>query len=93
VIHLRGNDDRNLLVIEVKSRKRSDVPKCDQIKLEEFTRQDGDYHYEFGLFIGFDELRDPQLAWFSDGRAEAYESLSIVQVDAVVASEGLADAG
>ena len=75
VIHLRGIDDRNLLVIEAKPRKRFDVPKCDRIKLEEFTKQDGDYHYEFGLFIGFDELHDPQLVWFRDGRAEMSESL------------------
>lgn len=59
VIRLRGNDDKNILVIQAKPRKRSGVPKCDQIKLEEFTKQDGGYHYEFGLFIGFDELQDP----------------------------------
>ena len=76
VIHLRGNDGRNLLVIEAKPRKRPEVPRCDQIKLEEFTKQDGELHYEFGLFIGFDKLQNPQLVWFKDGRTETYESSS-----------------
>src|SRR5882724_2444654 len=75
VVHQRGNDDSNLLVIEAKPRKRPGVPTCDRIKLEEFTKVDGDYRYQFGLFIGFDELRDPQLVWFENGRAEAPNSL------------------
>lgn len=74
VVHQRGNDDSNLLVVEAKPRKRPMVPKCDRIKLEEFTRLNGDYRYEFGLFIGFNRLRDPQLVWFRGGRADASES-------------------
>jgi hypothetical protein len=36
----------------------------------EFTKLDGAYHYQLGLFIGFDELREPQLVWFQDGQAK-----------------------
>lgn len=68
MVHLRGNDASNLLVIEAKPRKRPAVPTCDAVKLQEFTRQDGDYRYQCGLFIGFDGLRDPQLIWFQNGR-------------------------
>lgn len=70
VVHRRGNDDSNLLVVEAKPRRRTKVPKCDRIKLEEFTKLDGGYGYQFGLFIGFDGLGEPQLVWFRDGRAE-----------------------
>jgi hypothetical protein len=70
VVHVRGNDDNNILVIEAKPRKHHLVPRCDEAKLVEFTKLDGAYHYQLGLFIGFDELREPQLVWFQDGQAE-----------------------
>jgi len=76
VVHVRGNDDSNLLVIEAKLGKKPTVPVCDAAKLKGFTKPDGDYHYQLGLFIGFDGVRDPQLVWFRDGRAEASNSLS-----------------
>jgi hypothetical protein len=76
VVHLRGNDDSNLLVVEAKLGKRPVVPACDAVKLEGFTEPEGEYHYQFGLFIGFDGLRDPQLVWFTNGRIEAFESLA-----------------
>ena len=64
VVHVRGTDDNNILVIEAKPRKRPMVPRCDEAKLVEFTKLDGEYHYQLGLFIGFDELREPQLVWY-----------------------------
>lgn len=70
VVHVRGNDDSNLLVVEAKLGSHTVVPECDAIKLIEFTNPDGEYHYQLGLFIGFDELRDPQLVWYQDGQAE-----------------------
>lgn len=70
VVHLRGNDDNNLLVVEAKLGKRTTIPECDATKLIEFTRSDGEYRYQLGLFIGFGELRAPQLVWYQDGQVE-----------------------
>jgi|SRR5579875_1683852 hypothetical protein len=67
VVHQRGNDNSNLLVVEAKPRRQSNVPECDRIKLEEFTKLDGNYRYQLGLFIGFDGLNEPQLVWFTGG--------------------------
>jgi hypothetical protein len=65
VVHIRGNDDRNLLVIEAKLRPSLDA--CDAAKLTEFTAPTGRYHYAFGLFIGFNGLEPPKRIWFRAG--------------------------
>lgn len=67
IIHHRDTDD-NLIVIEIKSCKNKEVNKCDNAKLTAFTRQDGDYKYQIGLFIGFNKLSDPQIVWYKDGK-------------------------
>ncbi|MBU3964892.1 hypothetical protein KKA96_00760 [Patescibacteria group bacterium] len=69
VIHHRGCDD-NLLVIEIKPSKSSNVDKCDDAKLIEFTKQTGDYKYQLGLFIGFNKLDKPQIVWYKNGKQE-----------------------
>jgi hypothetical protein len=50
IVHHRGDDTMNLLVIEV---KKADGAKdtLDQKKLEAFTKTDGDYRYQLGLFL------------------------------------------
>ncbi|MFZ2522837.1 MAG: hypothetical protein WAW92_00445 [Minisyncoccia bacterium] len=63
VIHSRGNDERNLVVIEVKKHK-----EClfDEAKLKALTRPKnigGEYGYELGVFIWFIENK-PQYKWF-----------------------------
>ncbi len=69
VVHLRGADENNLLVIEAKLTPSPDVgiPECDKIKLVEFTKPTGEYKYQLGLFIGFDGLAEPRLVWFEGG--------------------------
>jgi hypothetical protein len=67
VVHIRGNDDRNLLIIEAKLGQSATVPVCDEAKLVEFTKREGTYHYQLGLFIAFDKMRDPQLIWYQNG--------------------------
>lgn len=69
VIHHRGYDD-NLLVIEIKPKKSTAVDKCDKAKLVEFTKSDGEYKYQLGLFVGFDHLNKPQIVWYKDGKQE-----------------------
>ncbi len=49
VIHLRGHDLKNLLVIEVKLNGESS--ECDEVKLKEFSKSNDDYRYDYGLFI------------------------------------------
>lgn len=70
VVHVRGNDDCNLLVIEAKLGSHAVAPECDATKLKEFTKPNGEYHYQLGLFIGFDKLRDTHLVWYKDGQVE-----------------------
>lgn len=66
VVHNRGNDDNNILVIEVKLLPL--ISKIDDIKLKEFTKHDGIYRYNHGLFIGFNKLNSPLLVWYQDGK-------------------------
>lgn len=50
VVHQRGNDSRNLLVIEIKKSTNSEPRECDIAKLRCFREQ---LHYRFGLFLEF----------------------------------------
>jgi len=65
-IHHRNTDD-NLVVFEIKPNKSNVVNKCDHVKLIEFTKNDGDYKYSFGVFVGFDSLNEPQIVFYRDG--------------------------
>lgn len=67
IIHSRG-ENLNLLVIEAKLNKFTRVNGCDHVKLVEFTGQNGDYKYRFGVFIGFDGLNVPKIMWYQDGK-------------------------
>jgi len=70
VIHRRGNDKHNLLIIEVKKATNPDLSNCDKKKLELFTQkfsEGGDYQYSFGLFIKFNLLKDPKFNWYNRG--------------------------
>lgn len=69
IIHHRGYSD-NLLVIEAKPNKLPIVDECDDVKLVEFTKSEGDYKYQLGLFIGLDYLNEPQLVWYKNGKQE-----------------------
>jgi hypothetical protein len=77
-VHLRGNDGSNLLVIEAKPKRTAIVPEFDDIKLQEFTKSDGDYKYRVGLFIGFNKLATPQLVWYNDG----HQTVSLMSTQA-----------
>lgn len=66
VIHSRGNDFNNLLVIEVKKEN-----KCpfDFIKLQALTKpkeKNGEYGYKLGAFICFPGNK-PEYTWFVNG--------------------------
>jgi hypothetical protein len=67
VVHERGNDENNLLVIEVKKSSNNQNVQFDKNKLEAFTIEP--YRYHFGLFleISVNGLHD-ELIWYRNGR-------------------------
>jgi hypothetical protein len=50
VVHHRGVDADNLLVIEIKKATNKEDPRYDDLKLKKFTHP-GDYHYELGAAV------------------------------------------
>ena len=65
IVHHRSVDD-NELVIEIKPNKKNDP--CDIEKLKLLTQKDGEYSYDFGLYIQFDKTKKPSLTWYKDGK-------------------------
>jgi hypothetical protein len=53
VVHQRGEDALNLLVIEVKKTSNTEVPEYDDLKLSCFTKQTEKDKDEFGYQLGF----------------------------------------
>ena len=53
VVHQRGEDDLNLLVIEVKKTSNTEIPEYDDLKLSCFTKQTENDKDEFGYQLGF----------------------------------------
>lgn len=51
IIHKRGNNISNTLVVEIKGWWNKQERKDDFIKLEDFTHQDGEYKYGLGVFV------------------------------------------
>lgn len=55
IVHKRGIDNGNLLVIEIKkSSSNVNEEERDILKLKRFTNKSKNFRYEFGLFIQFD---------------------------------------
>lgn len=55
IIHERGPDENNLVVIEIKSRTKPTM--CDIRKLELMTLKDGQFRYDYGFLIQFSKSR------------------------------------
>ena len=53
IVHRRGCDSNNLLVIEVKKSNGGDANR-DKCKLQKFTEPNGEYEYKLGLFLEID---------------------------------------
>lgn len=72
IIHERMNNNKNLLIIEIKKNNNNADWTIDEKKLEAFTRKkerDG-YGYSFGLHIVFfisKEWRRPDITWYANG--------------------------
>jgi hypothetical protein len=76
VLHRRGVNHENTLVIEAKKINSSAPDEFDFAKLCGFTGHDdgNEYNYEHGVFIKFESKKEhparPALIWFSHGRME-----------------------
>ena len=55
IIHSRGNNDTNVLVIEIKGWWNNEARENDRVKLEDFTHQEGEYKYGLGVFLDLNE--------------------------------------
>jgi hypothetical protein len=51
IIHSRGNNDANVLTVEIKGWWNGESREIDIIKLEDFTHQEGEYKYGLGVFL------------------------------------------
>jgi hypothetical protein len=70
IIHERGENSNNLLIIEVKKSTNRDGEKFDFLKLKKYTDQDSEQSlkYKYGVFIYLDvENNKPNLVWFENG--------------------------
>ena len=80
IVHQRGVNENNLLIIEVKKKNSKINFKHDYSKLEAFTENTelNSYHYEYGVFILFDTGNEkpgkPELKWFVNGSKEEREN-------------------
>lgn len=66
VIHSRGNDERNLVAVEIKKLKECPF---DEAKLRALTKSKtdgGEFGYELGVFIWF-KNNEPKYKWFTNG--------------------------
>lgn len=81
LIHRRGTDSDNLLVVEVKKTNADDDGECDKAKLRKLTSGDSDFKYENGVFIvlpvesGYEQDR-VKLEWFQNGIGNGHEWVS-----------------
>ncbi|MFZ2815335.1 MAG: hypothetical protein WAZ63_12190 [Rhodoferax sp.] len=75
IIHQRGNNDKNLLIIEIKKDNNKSDWRIDEKKLEAFTRrkEEEGYNYILGMhltiYIGT-EWRKPTYEWYIKGIKE-----------------------
>jgi len=73
VVHKRGENKKNLLIIEIKKSTNLSDWEFDYKKLQCYTQKSGGntLHYQYGLFIEFEtgvkKLKVPELIWFING--------------------------
>ncbi|MBH8571330.1 hypothetical protein KB206_20730 [Microvirga sp. STS02] len=70
IIHRRGQNAQNLLVIEIKKSSNRRHQNFDKKKLSAFTRSDCEFEFQFGLFLEIGTLeavgRD-RMIWYQNG--------------------------
>lgn len=73
ILHKRGSNDSNLLILEFKSAENDDYTD-DYDKLQKFTKQDGTYNYFLGVFVKLNK-NTAQYTYFQNGQERAEEDL------------------
>jgi len=74
IVHKRGTNENNFLVIEIKKSTNSVDRKFDCNKLKAFTSQLG---YQYGIFIEFDQNGVSHMKFFRDGEEVVNEEDAI----------------
>ena len=73
IVHRRGDDDRNVLVVELKKDSNAEIPEYDKLKLECFTGRPPGYRYMLGAKVTAHDLVEPSdrglevAAWYQEG--------------------------
>lgn len=68
ILHKRGNNDNNFLIVEFKGHWNKDTEN-DYSKLEYFTSSESKYKYRIGLFIKLTkDIKDLELKMFQNGK-------------------------
>jgi hypothetical protein len=73
IVHKRGKNDKNLLIVELKKSTSSESLDYDYLKLMSYTQQNtpNTLNYQFGVFIkiftGCEWQANPELIWFERG--------------------------
>ena len=66
ILHKRGSNDDNILIIEFKTYWNTDQTQ-DFKKIDEFTNESGKYHFKIGMAIRIDKLRkDVRIHYFPE---------------------------
>lgn len=63
IVHERGTDDRNLLVIEIKKDATEGEIKNQKERVNAFVSGE-DYQYDYGLFLDLNSGKNPDYYWF-----------------------------
>ena len=79
-VHTRGEDTNNCLGMEIET---TNHPKSDDLwKLEEMTKQEGEYHYQHGLYLvlGVKKKAGKVLdeRWYKNGSVNADKPVSLL---------------
>jgi hypothetical protein len=64
IIHKRGDNEENIIVIEIKKNTNNESKEFDYDKLKAFTKQ---LEYEFGIYLEFDDSSVTEIKFFQDG--------------------------
>lgn len=51
IIHKRNSNDTNILIVEIKGWWNNEDRENDEIKIEDFIHQEGEYKYGLGVFL------------------------------------------
>ncbi len=86
IVHRRGNNNFNQLVIEIKTSNASS--KGDIEKLEKLTQRKHGFHYKYGLFLRFEcnddkSISTSEVSWYTEGK-EINNSLETLTANKLV---------